>query len=328
MGNIFKKEKRTGLQQRLLPLLFFPHFFFLVFVQTGHSFSIPTGERGIFTLPTAETVGENQVSLGLWSSYQVTGNKSYLTPSPFSVELGLGRRLECGIGLQKLSGADPLDQNENIGLRVNGKYRFLNEHPRIPALALLASIDHITSNPDYGIQTILTKTFLSLQASLNFGYSQGKDPLNSKTESIIGGVGIILPIMKNLDLLGEVKTIFPNSSSQLTSLVPGARYFFNPTVNIALGLEVGVGPDDPLWNLTAGLSFAGSSACTEALEASQISPRYRKEALTEKTPVSAEEPEPEFTTPTPTFRLRIPSIQAPHGENPDELPEAQDEPTQ
>ena len=301
---------------------------FLNYTDSGISASTPTGESGIFTLPSAETVGADRAVLGFWSRYQTAGHRSDLAPSPFSLELGLGRRFEGGIGLQKLREADPLSRNENTGLRVNGKYRFLDEHPRAPALALLASIGHITSNPDYGMQIILTKTFFPLLSSLTLGYSQGENYQGSKTEVITGGIGVILPIMRNLEILGELKTVSFDSASQLTNMVPGIRYAISPTVNLALGLEVGIGLENILWSLTAGLSLTGPSACPEVLEASQISPRYRKEAPSGKTSVSDEEPRPEFTTPTPTFRLRIPMMGTPAEEVPSEPPEDQDEPSQ
>jgi hypothetical protein len=241
-----------------------------------------------------------------------------------SLELGLTEGLECGISLQKLSEGDPLNQNERISFRINGKYRIASERSYLPGLALLASINQITSNADYGIQAVFQKTFSPLKASLDLGYFRGKDSNNQKAEQILGGAGVIYPLSKKLNLLGELKTISSNSFN-LISLTPGIRYFFSPRINLALGLELGICRSDLLWNLTAGLSLATSKE--KDLESDRI-PYYRKGDMFPKDEKAAEaaDQEPQFKTPTPSFKLRIPKLEVPAAKDLIEKPETKDDP--
>ncbi len=268
------------------------------------------GESGFVEVPAAETVLKGEVNFSIWPSVTLTGEETNYSPLPINAEFGLLEEVEVGIGLSNFPEIGDLSSIEQPNLRLNTKYRFFSDRNLNHSMAVIGTIEELTSTPDFGVGGIVQKKLCSSIAVLTAGYFFTNGPGDSPGRVTLGG-GYSYALNRAIDLLADLSGRM--GEENFLSANAGLRYYLLPRLLLFLGGGGGVEKKETTWRVLGGVTLKTLSERKMDQDNDGV-PDYKDcQILVAALPVVKKEVvmEREFSTSTPEFRIKIPLLQLP-----------------
>jgi outer membrane protein OmpA-like peptidoglycan-associated protein len=244
--------------------------FLTLTVSGSYATSGQYGDTGLISQPTAQTLNEGNICVGLWAncsdgvSTPVTeaGDGSLIIPA--TITLGLGTFLEAYGSYPNLSFNGDEDGSGRGFANAGFKARILGKRSDRFRLALdLQGRLSVSDDPDYdGLNDYVSRLIASFKTDrwgfhFNIGYSFNDSPgtVDYEDQMLLGG-GVEYSLATRLRLITEFSYESERISGQESpsEVTVGLQYYVTPHLTMNLGASVGLSDASPDWRILAGLT--------------------------------------------------------------------------
>jgi outer membrane protein OmpA-like peptidoglycan-associated protein len=251
----------------------FLFFFSLLMVSAAQATSTQFGDTGLLSQPTAQTLNEGNICVGLWTncSGSVEGSSSFSGSSgssvivPATITMGLGTFMETYGSYPNLLFNGDEDAsgrgfaNAGFKFRVYGKrsdpFRIALDLQGRRSLSDDPALDGLT---DYVGRFIASKKFentFAIHANVGYALNDSPETMTYEDQVLLGG-GIEYSLATRLKVIAEFsldseKVSGLDGSSEATA---GIQYFVTPHLTMNLGASIGLSDSNPGWRVLLGMS--------------------------------------------------------------------------
>jgi len=248
--------------------------FFLSFTLLASSVALATstqfGETGLLSQPTAQTLNEGNICVGIWancsdsvdSGPSLSDNSSLIIPT--TITMGLGTFMETYGSYPNVLFNGDEDASGRGFANVGFKFRVYGKRSDTFRMAFgLQARRSISDDPEYDgltdyvshfIATIKRDTF-ALHA--NVGYAINDSPQSvAYDDQIFMGGGIEYSLATRLRLITEfsIETEKVFGLGEPTEVTAGLKYFITPHLTMNLAGSIGISDASPDWRVLLGLT--------------------------------------------------------------------------
>lgn len=248
--------------------------FFLLFsllpISAVQATSTQYGDTGLFSQPTAQTLNEGNICIGLWtncadSAVGDTSNSDSAVIVPATITMGLGTFMETYGSYPDLLFNGDEDASGRGFANAGFKFRVFGKRSAPFRLAIdLQGRRSISDDPNLdGLTDYSSRFIASFQLADTFavhgnaGYVFNDSPAGaSYDDQVTLGAGVEYSLATRLRLIGEFsadseKISGRGESSQITA---GIQYYVTPHLTMNLAASVGRSDDQPDWRILLGMS--------------------------------------------------------------------------
>jgi outer membrane protein OmpA-like peptidoglycan-associated protein len=236
----------------------------------GHASSTQYGDTGLISQPTAQTLNEGNICIGLWANCSdgidtpssASGDSAVIVPT--TITMGLGTFIEAyGSYPNMLFNGD--EEASARGFANAGfKIRAFGKRSDNFRLALdLQGRRSISDNPDLDGLTDYVTRFVATLKTENFGFHANAGyALNDSTDvadyddQILVGGGVEYSLATRLRLISEVsfETERVSGEDSPADVTLGLQYFVTPHLTMNLAGTVAMSDASPDWRVLLGLT--------------------------------------------------------------------------
>lgn len=266
-------DPRKGVTLFMLRFAFYLPLFtsLLVFTATSsYAISGQYGDTGLISQPTAQTLNEGNICVGIWANCSDgintpatnAGDGSLILPA--TITLGLGTFLEAYGSFPNLIFNGDEDGSARGFANAGFKARFLGKRSDRFRLALdLQGRLSVSDNPDFdGLNDYVSRLIATFKTDrlgfhFNVGYAFNESPdMVDYEDQILLGSGVEYSLATRLRLITEISYESERISGQESpsEVTVGFQYYVTPHLTMNLGASVGLSDASPEWRVLAGLT--------------------------------------------------------------------------
>lgn len=244
---------------------------FLLLVSTlAQATTSQFGDTGLLTQPTAQTLNEGNICVGLWANCSdgidngsaLSGDSSLIIPT--TITMGLGTFMEAYGSYPNLLFNGDEDAsgrgfaNAGFKFRVYGKrsdsFRLAFDLQGRRSISDDPVFDGLTDYVGRFIASVNRDTF-GIHANLGYALNDSPDTVDYDDQVLLGG-GVEYSLATRLKLLAEVSldTEKVDGLGAPSEATAGFQYFITPHLTINLGASIGLSDASPAWRVILGLS--------------------------------------------------------------------------
>ncbi len=255
---------------RFSPLFCLLLLFSLSYISVVHATSTQFGETGLLSQPTAQTLHEGNICVGIWANCSdgVDNGSSSSDDSglivPTTITMGLGTFMEVYGSYPNLLFNDDEGSSGRGFANVGFKFRVYGKRSDSFRLAVdLQGRQSISDDPDFDGLTDYVSRFIAtirwdtFAVHANAGYAFNESPNTvDYDDQILFGSGVEYSFTSRLRMIAEFsadteKISDLGSPSEVTA---GFQYFITPHLTMNLGTSVGLSDASPDWRVLLGLT--------------------------------------------------------------------------
>lgn len=228
------------------------------------------GDTGLISQPTAQTLNEGNICVGLWANCSDGINTPATNAGdggliiPATITLGLGTFLEAYGSFPNLIFNGDEDGSARGFANAGFKARFLGKRSDRFRLALdLQGRLSVSDDPDFdGLNDYVSRliaTFrtdhLGFHFNIGYAFNDSPDMLDYEDQILLGG-GVEYSLATRLRMIAEFSYESERISGQESpsEVTAGLHYYITPHLTINLGASVGLSDASPDWRFLAGLT--------------------------------------------------------------------------
>ena len=244
--------------------------FLTLVVANSYATSGQYGDTGLISQPTAQTLNEGNICVGIWANCSdgintpatKAGDGSLIIPA--TITLGLGTFLEAYGSYPNLSFNGDEDSSARGFANAGFKARFLGKRSDRFRLALdLQGRQSVSDNPDFdGLNDYVSRLIASFKTDrwgfhFNSGYAFNESPdmVDYEDQILLGG-GVEYSLATRLRMITEFSYESERISGQESpsEVTVGLQYYVTPHLTMNLGASIGLSDASPDWRVVAGLT--------------------------------------------------------------------------
>ncbi len=260
----------TGFMPRFAFYLCFLASFLTLTVSDSTATSGQYGDTGLISQPTAQTLNEGNICVGIWANCSDgintpetnAGDGSLIIPA--TITLGLGTFLEAYGSYPNLSFNGDEDSSARGFANAGFKARILGKRSDRFRLALdLQGRLSVSDNPDFdGLNDYVSRLIASFKTDrwgfhFNIGYAFNDSPatVDYEDQMLLGG-GVEYSLATRLRMITEFSYESERISGQESpsEVTVGLQYYVTPHLTMNLGVSAGLSDASPDWRILAGLT--------------------------------------------------------------------------
>jgi outer membrane protein OmpA-like peptidoglycan-associated protein len=228
--------------------------------------AVPTvsGDTGLLTQPSAQTLDAGNISFGLWY-HQTSGPSGSARTVPVAMTLGLGSFLEVYGAYPNLLFNDDAIHSGRGNIQLGFKARVFGKRADIFRIAVdLQGRRSVSDNPDLdGVNSYQARVIASFKKErfglhANMGYRFNDDPgtMVEFDDQLVAGFGIEFAPLTRLRLLAEMEFASEKveGEGEEGEATLGIRYFLSPHLTLHAATSFGLLDASPDWRTLLGFS--------------------------------------------------------------------------
>jgi len=242
----------------------------LLTIPEAHATSTQFGDTGLLSQPTAQTLNEGNICVGIWANCSdgvdngssSSGDSSAIIPT--TLTMGLGTFMEVYASYPNLLFNGDEDSsgrgftNAGFKFRVYGKrsdsFRLAVDLQGRHSISDEADFDGLTDYVGHFIAS-LKKDAFAVHANVGYAINESPDHVDYDDQILFGG-GVEYSLATRLRLIGEFSVDSEKISGlgEPTEITAGFQYFITPHLTVNLGASVGLSDASPDWRVLMGLT--------------------------------------------------------------------------
>ena len=258
---------------------FMPRFAFYLFfyaslltltVANSYATSGQYGDTGLLSQPTAQTLNEGNICVGIWANCSDgintpstnAGDGSLIIPA--TITLGLGTFLEAYGSYPNLSFNGDEDSSARGFANAGFKARILGKRSDPFRLALdLQGRLSVSDDPDFdGLNDYVSRLIASFKTdrlgfhfNIGYAFNESPDVVDYEDQILLGG-GVEYSLATRLRMITEFSYESERISGQESpsEVTVGLQYYVTPHLTMNLGVSAGLSDASPDWRVLAGLT--------------------------------------------------------------------------
>ncbi len=243
---------------------------FLLFAGSAYATSSQNGETGLISQPTAQTLNEGNICVGIWANCSdgkdipsaKAGGSAMIVPT--TLTMGLGTFMEVYGSYPNLLFNGDEDVSGRGFANAGAKFRVYGKRADKFRLAFdLQGRRSISDNPDLDGLTDYVTRFIATIKTENFGFhanagyaiNDSSDLADYDDQILLGG-GVEYALATRLRLISEVSYETEKISGQDSpaDVTVGLQYYVTPHLTMNLAGSVALSDASPDWRLLLGLT--------------------------------------------------------------------------
>lgn len=228
------------------------------------------GDTGLISQPTAQTLNEGNICIGLWTnctdgSSSSAGNNDSSVIVPATITMGLGTFMETYGSYPNLIFNGDEDSSGRGFANAGFKFRVFGKRSAPFRLAVdLQGRRSVSDNPDLdGLTDYVSRVIASWRMANTFGvhanagYAINDSPAGIPyDDQVILGAGVEYSLATRLKLVAEFSVDSEKVSGQgdSSTITAGLQYYVTPHLTMNLAASIGRSDDQPDWRVLLGMS--------------------------------------------------------------------------
>ena len=263
-------EALSDFMLRFVSCLFVFIFLCCLTVANSYATSSQYGDTGLISQPTAQTLNEGNICVGIWSNCSdgITtpsagaGDSSLIVPA--TITLGLGTFLEAYGSYPNLFFNGDEDNSARGFANIGFKARILGKRSDRFRLALdVQGRLSVSDDPEFdGLNDYVSRLIASFKTDrfgfhFNTGYAFNDSPeMIDYDDQILLGGGVEYSLATRLRVITEFSYETERVSGQdsPSEVTLGLQYYVTPHLTMNVGASVGLSDASPDWRLLVGLT--------------------------------------------------------------------------
>lgn len=244
--------------------------FLTLVVANSYATSGQYGDTGLISQPTAQTLNEGNICVGIWANCSdgintpatKAGDGSLIIPA--TITLGLGTFLEAYGSYPNLSFNGDEDSSARGFANAGFKARILGKRSDRFRLALdLQGRLSVSDNPDFdGLNDYVSRLIASFKTdrwgfhfNIGYAFNESPDMVDYEDQILLGG-GVEYSLATRLRMITEFSYESERISGQESpsEVTVGLQYYITPHLTMNLGASIGLSDASPDWRVIAGLT--------------------------------------------------------------------------
>lgn len=245
-------------------------FLSLLSIPVAQATSTQFGDTGMLSQPTAQTLNEGNICVGLWANCSdgvyngsdLSGDSSVIIPA--TITMGLGTFIEVYGSYPNLLFNGDEDSSGRGFANAGFKFRVYGKRSDNFRLAVGVQARHsISDDADFdGLTDYISRFIASIKREsfgfhANVGYAINESPNNvDYDDQLLLGGGVEYSLATRLRLISEIsyETEKVSDLGAPTEVTVGFQYFVTPHLTMNLGASAGLSDASPDWRILFGLT--------------------------------------------------------------------------